>query len=207
MNVSKFVAAGVLALFAGVGLHAQTSDSTIHVNTGGGGSPPLLTSGTITLATDGSGDATTDLLAGGLVEEFSVTTALSQTIPPNHCAMSNAFFTLIPGVGTTTGSGPTGTFTCTYYTVFTSPVPITGDGSTTETLAQKQADCLAKGVADNDDCLGVAAGNDLIVSLGGFAADSTVTLSYSATIPEPGSFSLLLIGLAGLPFVRRKLSA
>ena len=223
MRLLKFLVLSVLFLVAANIARGDTctQDSRITPTNGGGGSPPLDPSGTFT-ATVENGCGTADLhVVAGTVEELTLTFNLADLTAPNTCANiltgggSNAFFTLpgngfggIPGALGKTDT-TTGTFTCEYFTAFSAPFPVKPDSG--ESFAQDQADCNKLGFLDAEDCLGVPAGSDLLLNITDVtgANGSTFTGTYSeigATIPEPASLPLLLLGLASLPFARRKFS-
>lgn len=103
--------------------------------------------------------------------------------------------------------------TCTYEAYTGPPV-----SEPSETVGQMEEDCFATNLAnflnlsslysDPDDCAGVPAGtnfSDLVLSQ--FDTEPGASTAADVTIsPEPGSYSLLLLGMAGLLLFRRKIA-
>jgi hypothetical protein len=124
------------------------------------------------------------------------------------CGVSNAFIDGGAYNPATGGFAPVtnanGTDTCKYTT-------FTGINNEGESVLTLEHDCTSANESplispDFDDCAGVPGGtsnSDVVFSIFGAVADAPLTAN-SVITPEPTSACLLMFGLAGLGFVRRR---
>jgi hypothetical protein len=181
------------------------NDSGLGAARGPTGSPPLGSTGpvSITCPIEGCTSATVDYtVTSGTVTALTLT--LAGNVGTFFCAPSDAFLvtSFLPSNDT-----------CTYTTYQGPPV-----SEPSETIGQMEEDCFATNLAnfwglsslysDPDDCAGVPAGtnfSDLVLSQ--FDTMENASTSGTATItPEPSSYVLLLLGMAGLLAFRRKMA-
>jgi hypothetical protein len=181
------------------------NDSGLGAAKGPTGSPPV--DPTITVSCPESAPKCTSATVDYTVESGTVT-MVTMTLTGNvgtfFCGPSDAFLNV---------NFYSTDDTCTYE-AYTGPAV----SEPPETVGQMEEDCFATNLAnflnlsslysDPDDCAGVPAGtnfSDLVLSqfdtAQGAHTDADVIIS-----PEPGSYSLLLLGMAGLLIFRRKMA-
>lgn len=187
-----------LLAFGASGLRADgTGDTNLNSNRSGGGSPPALPQQTATCT-----GTPCDFFVDLTVPEGDTATGVVLSLPaidwitPTVCGFSNAFIDQQVGGPTVNGSN----LVCSY-SASTAPPPNESDSAL-------MADCLAfnEGEGGNSAaCVGVPSslGDDLVVT--GINAEPGSVLTIDVVgVPEPASFSFLLIGLGGLAFMRRR---
>jgi hypothetical protein len=201
-----------LVLFA-VGI-VRADDTRVNMNGGGGGSPAC---GSNVAAADGSGALTADCLvtnATGAVTTFSFevldANTLSNGLPNGGLTCASQLSSTDGWTGTLTAHNVGGIDICT----LTAPTTVSsaviaalkalGDAY----VGHNDGDC------DLDDfVLGIPVGCDIKIdsatgSSGFFAPNTPVGFAVNGnqlpSLPEPGTLALLLVGLTGLPLLRRK---
>jgi hypothetical protein len=172
---------------------ARADDTQLNVNGGGVGSPTLLSHDTLTAPT---GTQAFFFLAPQDVTRIILTISAADVILPFRCGFSNSFF--IANTSPSVDGG--GNYVCDYEAQQANPA------DAGESLSTLQFDCSQTNqgfMADADDCIGIAAGGEVQIDIIGGKAPATFT--YASNVPEPATLSLVLMGLAGMPFVRRRL--
>lgn len=214
MKFVRMLSVVAVVLFAASIVRAD--DTKVNMGGGPGGSPAC---GSNTAAADGSGALTADCLvtnATGAVTTFSFEVLDANTIGGGLTCASQ--LSSVDGwTGTLSSHNPGGLDVCT----LTAPTTVrlltylnlllTGDpylGGPTLSTFLNDGDC------DLDDfVLGIPVGCDIKIdsvtgSAGLFTPGAPVGFASNnnplPSLPEPGTLALLLIGLTGLPLVRRK---
>ena len=206
---NMFLAAAVIVVgLSAVAAKADGIDPRVSPGRGPTGSPVFLP--TLSLGVANSGLITDDYTvgAGGVVTSVSITLPAVDVALGVTCGVSNAFIDGGAYNPATGGFAPVtnanGTDTCKY-TTFTG---INTEGP--ESVLTLEQDCTStnKGLGlDAQDCAGVPGGtsnSDVVFSIFGAVADAPLTANSVITTPEPTSACLLMFGLAGLGFVRRR---
>lgn len=214
MRIVRMLSVVAVVLFAASIVRAD--DTQVNMGGGPGGSPPC---GSNLAAADGSGALTADCLvtnATGAVTTFSFEVLDANTIGGGLTCVSNLASvdgwtgTLaahnVGGIDICTLTAPTTVSLQTYWNLLLTGDPYLG-GPTLSTF-------LNDGDCDLDDfVLGIPVGCDIKIdsvtgSAGLFTPGAPVGFASNnnplPSLPEPGTLALLLIGLTGLPLIRRK---
>jgi hypothetical protein len=209
VNFFKMLSVTALVLFAAS--IARADDTRVNMNGGPGGSPPC---GSNSASADpNTGALTTDCNvtnATGTVTTFSFEVADANTIGGGLTCNSN--LTNIGWTGTLTSHISGGVDICT----LTAPESVS---DATDDFLEELGD--PHHVRNDHDCdlddfvLGIPVGCDIKINntVGGlspFVGGAPVGFSSNGdslpSLPEPGTLGLVLVGLTGLPLIRRKLA-
>jgi hypothetical protein len=194
-----------LVLFAVSIARADGIDTQLNINRGPTGSPPPPGTVVVTANTangtggfDGSSEFTVNVFITKIV---SIMPAADWT-PPQVC-LSNAYV-VNGGLGVAPVPDGNGNLVCTFTAATANP------SDSGESLAKLMADCQNSNlglISDFDDCIGIPADgtSDIIYGIFNAGISGAQSTSINTFVPEPGSLPLLLVGFAGLPFIRRKL--
>lgn len=213
----------VVALMFFAASIVRADDTQVHMGGGPGGSPPC---GSNSASANNAGVLTADCLvtnATGAITTFSFevldANTLNNGLPNGGLTCDSQLSSIdgwtgtlaahnVGGVDICTLTAPTRVSLRTYMNLFLTGDPYTG-GPTLDSF-RNDGDC------DLDDfVLGIPVGCDIKISsaagnAGLFVPGAPVGFSSNnnplPALPEPGTLALVLIGLTGLPLLRRKLA-
>lgn len=224
MRVNRFLILVAAALLAALSAHADGVDGHVVTSGGPGGSPSCTSFQSMT-APDGTITPSETLGTGECeVTGITATTIAFAILNGNSnggLSESSPLTSIFPTTGTWGWLGQFNwTLNCTNGTtpgaidkcLLTAPTQPTGELWTLMEQWMTQAGIINDGDCDIDDFIfGIPVGCDITFTttlaqpfVGDVKYDASTNGSPLAPLPEPGSLSLVLVGLAGLPILRRK---